>query len=250
VELKGRTALVTGSAGGIGRATALAFAKAGANVVIADTNLDGLNETAALVKDQGGQAIVVRTDITKPEEVERAVGEAVSKFGRLDFAHNNAGILGAFAPIAEYPLSEFRKVMEIDCTGVFICMQYELKQMEAQGGGAIVNTASASGLIGYSGISAYTAAKHAVVGLTRNAAVEYAKKNIRVNAICPGVTSTPMTAGMMADPASLEQAASGIPMGRVAQPEEIAELVLWLCSPRSSFVTGSIVSIDGGYTAV
>ena len=250
MELKGKVALVTGSAGGIGRATARAFAAAGAQVALIDANFAELNVTATLIREAGGDAMAVQTDITKFDEVDRAVAETVSKYGRLDFAHNNAGILGAFAPIAEYPLADFQRVMEVNCTGTFLCLQRELAQMVRQGSGTIVNTASASGLIGYPGISAYTAAKHAVVGLTRNAAVEYAKQNIRVNAICPGVVSTPMTQGMLATPGGLDQASAGIPMGRVAQPEEIAELVVWLCSGRSSFVTGSIISIDGGYTAL
>jgi NAD(P)-dependent dehydrogenase (short-subunit alcohol dehydrogenase family) len=250
VELKGKTALVTGGAGGIGRATACAFAAMGASVVVVDTNLAGLKETASQIESANGKAIVIPTDITKPGDVERAVAEAVKLHGRLDFAHNNAGILGAFAPTADYPLADFHKVMEINCTGTFICLQQELAQMVKQGGGTIVNTASASGLIGYPGISGYTAAKHAVVGLTRNAAVEYAKQNIRVNAICPGVVNTPMTQGMLSAPGGLDAAAGGIPMGRVARPEEIAELVVWLCSARSSFVNGAIISIDGGYTAL
>jgi NAD(P)-dependent dehydrogenase (short-subunit alcohol dehydrogenase family) len=250
VEFEGKAALVTGSAGGIGRAAAALFAAGGAKVVLVDTNSAGLNETASLIKGAGGEAIPLTADITKPEDMERAVKEVVTRFGRLDFAHNNAGILGTFASIADYPLADFRKVLEINCVGTFVCMQAELKQMVSQGGGTIVNTASASGVIGYPGIGAYTAAKHAVVGLTRNAAVEYGKQNIRVNAVCPASVSTPMTAGMFSTPGQLDAAAAGIPLGRVAQPEEIAELVVWLCSGRSSFVNGSIVLIDGGYTAL
>lgn len=205
-------------------------------------------ETASLIKGAGGAAIPVRADITKTEEIERAISEALKQTGRLDIAHNNAGILGTFAKIADYPPADFRRVMEINCLGVFLCMQLELRQMVQQGGGVIVNTASGSGLIAVPGLGGYTAAKHAVVGLTKNAAVEYAKQNIRVNAVCPGLVATPMTQDAISAPDGLEQAAAGTPMGRVGQPNEIAELVVWLASVRASFMTGSIVTIDGGYT--
>lgn len=250
MEFQGKGALVTGSAGGIGRAAAALFAAGGAGVVLVDTNRAGLGETAEFIRNAGGKATAFPADITNPEDMERAVAETVRLYGRLDFAHNNAGILGAFASIADYPLAEFRRVMEINCIGTFVCMQAELKQMLRQGGGAIVNTASASGVIAFPGIGAYTASKHAVLGLTRNAAVEYGKQNIRVNAVCPASVSTPMTQGLFATDGQLDAAANGIPLGRVAQPEEIAELVIWLCSGRSSFVTGSTVLIDGGYTAL
>jgi NAD(P)-dependent dehydrogenase (short-subunit alcohol dehydrogenase family) len=250
VQFERKSALVTGSAGGIGRAAAALFAAEGAKVVLVDTNVACLNETASMIKSAGGEAIPFPSDITKPEDMERAVAEAVTRYGRLDFAHNNAGILGSFGYMADYPLADFRKVIEINCVGTFVCMQAELKQMVRQGGGTIVNTASGSGVIGYPGIGAYTASKHAVVGLTRNAAVEYGKQDIRVNAVCPASVATPMTQGMFSTPGQLDAAAAGIPLGRVAQPEEIAELVIWLCSDRSSFVTGSIVMIDGGYTAL
>jgi NAD(P)-dependent dehydrogenase (short-subunit alcohol dehydrogenase family) len=247
--VEGKVALVTGGASGIGRATALTFAREGARLVIADMNEEGGQQTVHMITEQGGEAIFVKTDVSKAVEVQALVSQAVATYGRLDCAHNNAGISGGLrARTADYPEERWHQVIAVNLTGVWLCMKYELAQMLHQGGGAIVNTASGAGLVGSRGMSAYVASKHGVVGLTKTAALEYAQQGIRVNCVCPGMIQTPMTESALRDPA-LQAQIRARPMGRVGTPEEIAEAVVWLCSDAASFVTGHAMSVDGGLVA-
>jgi NAD(P)-dependent dehydrogenase (short-subunit alcohol dehydrogenase family) len=254
-QLTGKVALVTGGASGIGRATALTFAREGAKLVIADLNEEGGQQTVHMITENGGEATFVRVDVTQATEVEAMLTKAVQTYGRLDCAHNNAGISGigiagaqrAFT--AEYPEERWHEVIAINLTGVWLCMKYELQQMLKQGGGAIVNTASVAGLVGLPAASAYVASKHGVVGLTKTAALEYARQGIRVNCVCPGYIRTPMTAQGMSDPERLERILASEPIGRVGEPEEIAAAVVWLCSDAASFVTGHTMTVDGGMVA-
>jgi NAD(P)-dependent dehydrogenase (short-subunit alcohol dehydrogenase family) len=248
-QLDGKVALVTGGASGIGRATALTFAREGAKLVIADTNEEGGHQTVHMITEQGGEAIFVRTDVSQAVEVQALISQAVATYGRLDCAHNNAGISGGGRALtAEYAEDTWHQVIAVNLTGVWLCMKYEIPQMLHQGGGAIVNTASAAGLVGSRGISAYVASKHGVVGLTKTAALEYAPQGIRVNCVCPGVIQTPMTERALRDPVMQAQITAR-PIGRVGAPEEVAEAVVWLCSDAASFVTGHAMSIDGGLVA-
>lgn len=253
--LEGKVTLVTGGASGIGRATALACAREGAGLIIADRQEEEGQHTVHLIRGQGGEALFVRTDVTQAAEVEALIAQAVDRFGRLDCAHNNAGIAGRGvagdhrALTAEYPDERWHQVLAINLTGVWRCMKYELQQMLTQGGGAIVNTASVAGLVGLVGNAAYVASKHGVVGLTRTAALEYAKHGIRVNCVCPGYIQTPMTAPGMHDPDHIARMLASEPVGRMGNPEEVAEAVVWLCSEAASFVTGHAMVIDGGYVA-
>jgi len=248
-RLEGKVALVTGGASGIGRATALAFAREGAKLVIADINEEGGQQTVHMITEKGGEAIFVRTDVSQAVEVQALISTAVETYGRLDCAHNNAGISGGGRALtAEYPEDRWQQVIAVNLTGVWLCMKYEIPQMLHQGGGAIVNTASAAGLVGSRGISAYVASKHGVVGLTKTAALEYAQQGIRVNCVCPGVIQTPMTERALRDPVMQVQITAR-PIGRVGAPEEVAEAVVWLCSDAASFVTGHAMSIDGGLVA-
>lgn len=249
-RLAGKIALVTGGSSGIGRATARIFAREGATVVVADVLVDGGEETARLIKAAGGEALFVKTDVSQPVEVDALVKRAVETYGRLDCAFNNAGIEGALQPTADYDAAVWDRVMSINLRGVWLCMKSEIQQMLKQGGGAIVNTASAAGLVAVPGLSAYVAAKHGVVGLTKTAALEYAKTGIRVNAVCPGGVDTPMVQRVFGNnPQFAEAAASAEPVGRLAQPAEIGEAVVWLCSDAASFVTGHAMAVDGGMTA-
>jgi NAD(P)-dependent dehydrogenase (short-subunit alcohol dehydrogenase family) len=253
-RVDGKVALVTGGASGIGRATALTFASEGAKLIIADMNEDGGHQTVHMITEQGGEAIFVKTDVTQATAVEALISKAVETYGRLDCAHNNAGIFGAGIGgdlrmlTAEYPEERWHQVIAINLTGVWLCMKYEIPQMLHQGGGTIVNTASVAGLVGSVGGSAYVASKHGVVGLTKTAALEYARHGIRVNCVCPGMIETPMTENALCDPALQAQIAAR-PMGRVGNPEEIAEAVVWLCSNAASFVTGHTMTVDGGMVA-
>jgi len=254
-QLTGKVALVTGGASGIGRATALAFARDGARLVIADMNAEGGQQTVHMITENGGEAIFVQTDVTQATAVEALISKAVETYGRLDCAHNNAGISGTGiaggqrALTAEYPEERWHQVIAINLTGAWLCMKYEIAQMLTQGGGAIVNTASVAGLLGLPYASAYVASKHGVVGLTKTAALEYAKQAIRVNCVCPGYIQIPMTAQGMQDPARMALMLASEPVGRMGQPEEVAEAVVWLCSDAASFVTGHTMTIDGGYVA-
>jgi len=247
--LDGKVALVTGGASGIGRATALTFAREGAKLVVADMNAEGGQQTAHLITEKGGEAIFVRTDVSKAVEVQALISQAVATYGRLDCAHNNAGIGGGRALTAEYPEDTWHQVIAVNLTGVWFCMKYEVPQMLYQGGGTIVNTASAAGLVGTRGTSAYVASKHGVVGLTKTAALEYAQQGIRVNCVCPGMIHTPMTKRGLSDPERRARIIANQPIGRVGTPEEVAEAVVWLCSDAASFVTGHTMTVDGGYVA-
>src|SRR6266581_5828458 len=201
-----------------------------------------------MITEQGGEAIFVRTDVTQAVEVQTLISQAVATYGRLDCAHNNAGITGGGrAPTAEYPEATWHQVIAVNLTGVWFCMKYEIPQMLQQGGGVIVNTASVAGLIGGRGLAAYVASKHGVVGLTKTAALEYASKGIRVNCVCPGVIHTPMTERAWSDPERRAQIIAMEPLGRIGNPEEIAEAVVWLCSDAASFVTGHAMTVDGGH---
>jgi NAD(P)-dependent dehydrogenase (short-subunit alcohol dehydrogenase family) len=246
----GKVALVTGGSSGIGRATAQIFAREGAKVVVADVQVTEGEETVHLIKAASGEAIFVKTDVANPGEVEALVKKTVDTYGRLDCAFNNAGIEGALQPTTDYDEAMWDRVMSINLKGVWLCMRAELRQMLSQGGGAIVNTASAAGLIGIPGLSAYTAAKHGVNGLTKTAALEYAKQGIRVNAVCPGGVDTPMLRRTFEHNPQFAEAAAAIePVGRLAQPAEIGEVVVWLCSDAASFVTGLPMAVDGGMVA-
>ena len=249
-QLDGKVALITGAGSGIGRASALAFAREGAKVAVADIVVEGGEETVRMVKEAGGEAFFIKVDVSNAADVEAMVNAVVDTYGRIDCAYNNAGIEGRLASTDEYPEDVFDKVVDINLTGVWLCMKYELPHMLKQGSGAIVNTASGAGLIGVAGMSAYVASKHGVVGLTKTAALEYAKSGIRVNAVCPGLIQTPMVERITADQPQLGEAlVAAEPVGRTGKPEEIAESVVWLSSDAASFVTGHAMSVDGGYVA-
>jgi NAD(P)-dependent dehydrogenase (short-subunit alcohol dehydrogenase family) len=245
--LDGKAALVTGGGSGLGRASAIALARAGATVTVADVNEQGGKETAALVfEETGGDADFVRADVTDPDDVAAMVDKAVERWGHLDCALNNAGTTGASAPTADYTLDDWNRALALNLTGVFLCLKYEIPAM-LERGGAIVNMASGAGLVGFPGLPAYVASKHGVVGLTRAAALEYAGQGIRVNAICPGSTRTPMLEGFMGGDEQVERMMTrAVPLGRLGRPEEIADAVVWLCSNAASFVVGHALAVDGG----
>jgi NAD(P)-dependent dehydrogenase (short-subunit alcohol dehydrogenase family) len=245
--LDGKAALVTGGGSGLGRASAIALARAGAAVTVADVNEDGGKETAALVYEEaGGDAEFVRADVTRPDDVAAMVDQAVARWGHLDCALNNAGMTGASAPTADYELDDWNRALALNLTGVFLCIKYELPAM-LERGGSIVNMASGAGLVGFPGLPAYVASKHGVVGLTRAAALEYASHGVRINAICPGSTRTPMLEGFMGGDEQVERMMTrAVPLGRLGRPEEIAEAVVWLCSDAASFVVGHALAVDGG----
>lgn len=251
--LEERVALITGAASGIGRATSLLFADQGARLVLADVDDRGREETARQAGERGAEVLEVHCDVSEAGEVAAMIAAAVERFDRLDCAFNNAGIGGGGGAVAEYEPELWNRVLAVNLTGVFLCMQSELRQMVAQGTGAIVNAASVVGLIGYPQLAAYNAAKHGVIGLTRTAAIEYAGHGIRVNAVCPGWTETPMVMEGGRAPASdpdVYAAIAGLaPMKRLGQPHEIASAVAWLCSDAASFVTGHPLVVDGGVTA-
>ena len=245
-----KVALVTGGSSGIGRATALAFAREGAKVAVADLNIVGGEETVSLIESAGGEACFIEANMAEAASVEAMVKKTVETYGRLDCAHNNAGVEGALIRTTEYEEDQWDQVIRINLTGVWLCMKYEIPQMLQQGSGAIVNTASGAGLIGVKRMPAYVASKHGVVGLTKTAALEYAKSGIRVNAVCPGVIKTPMVERVTGGrPDILDKMIAAEPIGRSGQPEEIAEAVVWLCSDAASFVTGHAMAVDGGAVA-
>lgn len=247
MQLEGKVALVTGAASGIGRAAALALASAGVKVVVSDINAAGGEETVRLIHDLGGGAIFHPCDVARAAEVEALVNLAVAAYGRLDCAVNNAGVGGDMLPTDRREEKMWDLVMNVNLKGVWLCMKYELGPMQAQKSGSIVNVASAAGLIGFRYASAYAASKHGVVGLTRSAALEYARQGIRINAVCPGFTETAMVAEMnAANPQMVEATIKAIPMRRLGTPDEIAQAILWLCSEQSSFVNGHALAVDGG----
>jgi NAD(P)-dependent dehydrogenase (short-subunit alcohol dehydrogenase family) len=250
---EGKVVLITGAGSGIGREASVAFAERGASVVVSDVNEEGGAATVEQITGKGGKASFVRADVSKAGDVEAAVQHAVSTFGGLDHAVNNAGIEGVLAPTAEYPEDSFDKVVAINLKGVWLGMKYEIPAMLERGGGSIVNTASILGLVAFQTAGAYTASKHGVVGLTKVAALEYAQQGIRVNAVCPGFIETPMVMerGVQAgkDPEVYEQLEAAHPMGRLGRPQEIAQAMVYLCSDDASFVTGITVPVDGGYVA-
>jgi NAD(P)-dependent dehydrogenase (short-subunit alcohol dehydrogenase family) len=246
-KLEGRVGIVTGAASGIGRASALVLAREGATVVVSDIAEDGGEETVHLIKQSRGDARFIRCDVGDKKDAEALVEQTIQAYGRLDWAFNNAGISGPIAPTAEYSDEAWDKVINIDLSGVFYCMRAELRHMAKQGKGAIVNTASICGLVAIPNIVAYQAAKHGVVGMTKGAALEYAKAGIRVNAVCPGYIDTPIMDPLQAAvPEWREIAVAQEPIGRMGQPLEIGEAVAWLCSDAASFVTGVAMPVDGG----
>jgi NAD(P)-dependent dehydrogenase (short-subunit alcohol dehydrogenase family) len=248
----GKVALVTGAASGIGRATALAFGRAGASVVVADTSVDGGHMTAALIVEAGGKALFVKTNVTVAAEVEALVEKAVAHYGRIDCAVNGAAIEEEYLPLAEGEDAQFDRIMGVNVKGVWLCMRAQLRQMlKQEGGGTIVNVADAGGLIAAPHRAIYAASKHAVVGLTKTAAVEYAKDSIRINSLCPGAIKTPMLARMLErEPGRDKKLKAAHPMGRIGDALEVANAALWLCSEGASFVTGHQLAIDGGLTAI
>lgn len=255
-QLQGKVALITGAGSGIGRATALVFAREGVKVVVADIDVDNSRETVNLIREADGEATFVKTDVAKETEVQKLIEKIINIYGRLDCAHNNAGIIvppvGITKTLAECTIEEWDHTIDTNLKGVWLCMKYELIHMMEHGGGSIVNTASASGLSGSFGAPApYTASKHGVIGLTKTAAVEYAKKGIRINAVCPGSIRTPMSPVSEAE--SQEHARQlGLalyPIGRRGKPQEVAEAVAWLCSNAASYITGCVLPVDGGWTA-
>jgi NAD(P)-dependent dehydrogenase (short-subunit alcohol dehydrogenase family) len=243
-----KVAIVTGGSFGIGRAAAILFASKGAKVAIVDCVED--KETLNTIKSSGGEAIFVTCDISNEEDVKKMVEKTISTFGRLDFAFNNAGIEGASAITHECTTENFDRVININLRGSWLCMKYEIPQMLKQKKGAIVNTSSVAGLVGFQGIPAYVASKHALNGLTKTAALEYAKLGIRVNSVCPGIIKTPMIDRFTGKKKEVEQQFENQePIGRMGQPEEVAEAVCWLCSDSASFVTGDNMAVDGGWIA-
>jgi NAD(P)-dependent dehydrogenase (short-subunit alcohol dehydrogenase family) len=245
-----KVALVTGAGGGIGRATAELFAREGARgVLVVDVNEDGGEETAERIRKDGGDARFLRADVTDETAVEGMVRTAVEAWGRLDCAHNNAGMSGTGGPFTEFSLAEFNRVIAVNLTAVFLCMKHELRQLVAQDpkGGVIVNTSSGAGIIGFPSLPHYVASKHGVLGLTKTAAQEFARDGVRVNAICPGSTDTPMMRGFIGGNPDIEAAMKAtVPQGELGRPEWLAEAVVWLCSDRASWVNGESMLVDGG----
>lgn len=248
-QFMGKVALVTGAGSGIGRASAIAFAQEGAKVVVADVATEAGDETVRAILDAGGEGCFYATDVSRADQVAALIAHVVTTYGRLDFAHNNAGIEDAGTSFIDYTEEQWDQVVSIDLKGVWLCMKYEIIQMLKQGGGAIVNTSSVAGLIGAAGGPAYTASKHGVVGLTKTAALAYAKQGIRVNAVCPGVIETPMVTRFAKTPEITHMLTRLEPIGRFGQPAEVAAAVVWLCSNAASFVTGVALPVDGGWVA-
>jgi NAD(P)-dependent dehydrogenase (short-subunit alcohol dehydrogenase family) len=247
VSLEGRVALVTGGGAGLGRAAALLFAERGAKVVVSGRTEEPGNETVAMAEAQGGDAMFVRGDVSRSEDVQHLVDETVRRYGRLDFAYNNAGVSQTSALIADLDEAEWDRVIGTNLTGVFLCMKYEIRQMVAQGqGGAIVNAASAAGMKAFNQISSYTASKFGLIGMSREVARDYAADGIRVNVVSPSTIESPM---IRATPGVAERLVGSTPIGRLGESREVAEAVVWLCSDAASYVTGAVLPVDGGMTA-
>lgn len=245
--LKEKVALVTGASSGIGRATAILYAKHGAKVVVSDVNEKGGLETVKMITDNGGDAIWVKADVGQPNDCEQLVKESVAKYGRLNIACNNAGISGEQAPTADMSIENWQNVININLNSVFYCMKYQIPEMLKNNGGAIVNVSSILGSVAFPGAAAYVAAKHGLVGLTKAAALDHSAKGIRVNAVGPAFIETPLLSGL--DENLMNMLKTMHPIGRLGQPEEVAELIIWLSSPKASFATGSYYPIDGAYLA-
>ncbi|MFY8042889.1 MAG: SDR family oxidoreductase [Rhodoferax sp.] len=251
MQFDNKVVLVTGGGGGIGRASALAFARAGAKVAVTDRDVLAGEETTAQVRALGAEAVFLVADVMQAAQVQAMVAQVVAHFGRLDCAFNNAGIEEEHMRLADCEEATFDRIMGVNVKGVWLCMKYQIAQMLTQGGGAIVNTASVAGLVGAPKMSAYSASKHAVMGLTKSAAVEYGRKGIRVNAVCPGVIRTPMLdRAIAADPKVATTVAGAHPIGRIGEADEVAAVVLWLSSDAASFVTGLAHTVDGGLTSL
>jgi NAD(P)-dependent dehydrogenase (short-subunit alcohol dehydrogenase family) len=250
ISFEDKVALVTGAGSGLGLATAKAFAESGASVVLADWNEKAAHSAAEELAAQGHKALAIHCDVADDAQVEAMVEQAVATFGRLDAAYNNAGVQNIVAEAADASREDFDRVMATNLRGVWSCMKFELRQMRKQGSGAIVNCSSIGGLVGGAGRGTYQATKHGVLGLTKSAALEYAAKGIRINAVCPGLIQTPMADRMMAggQADALSAMLKDVPIGRLGRVEEIANAVLWLCSPAASLVVGHALVVDGGYT--
>ena len=248
-ELHNKVALITGGTTGIGRDTAILFAKNGAKVVISGRRESEGNETISLVRAAGGDGLFVKSDVSKSADIQSLIQKTIEKFGRLDLAFNNAGVEGQWKPIIEQSEDDWDSVIDINLKGVWLCLKYEIQQMLKQGSGAIVNMSSVAGLMGAAGAAVYVASKHGVIGLTRAAALECAAKGIRVNAVCPAVIETPMGERIFGAPEMNKFALGLHPIGRFGKPTEVAEAVLWMCSDRASFMTGQSLVLDGGFLA-
>lgn len=249
-DMQDKVAFVTGASNGIGLATAHAFAASGARVVLTDLDVEAGLAAVHAIETKGGTAMFVRCDVSQNREVERAVQETIRHYGRLDYAFNNAGIEGESSPLSECADFNWNQVIDVNLKGVYLCMKFQIREMLKEGKGAIVNCSSIAGLVGFEGIAPYVASKHGVVGLTKAAALELAKSEIRVNAVCPGVIRTPMIERFTHGEAQAQKALiDGEPVGRLGEPEEVAAAVLWLCSTQSSFVTGQALAVDGGWVA-
>ena len=247
-NMTGKVALVTGAGAGIGRSTAILFAQKGARVTVSDILPEGGEETVRLIREAGGEAIFVQTDASKSADIQSMIQATIKQFGRLDFAANNAGVNGPITSLIDCTEEDWDKVMGINLKGVWLCMKHEIPEMLKSGGGAIVNTASMAGLVGFPYQTSYVSSKHGVIGLTRTAALDFGKQGIRVNAVCPGVIHTTMVQSLLDNILEvIDTLNNQAPVGRIGQPEEIAEAIVWLCSDVASFVTGHALAVDGGY---